>query len=322
MSPRPPNIYAGSNLDRMAHRRADTAWIDGLRASGRFVVLWDLKIAVRAAAVPMLIDWASLASQGADPADLLFLGLAGDEPWFAWVMAGDEADITARLRRWHPEGGLADLRRLSPQLPGEVSSRLALARALAAWHDTHRFCPRCGTQTTPQHGGHQRRCVNPACGAVQFPRLDPAVIMLVDDGAGACLMGRQKSWPPGLYSTLAGFVEPGESLEEAVIREVAEETGVLTTQAVYHSSQPWPFPQSLMLGFRARAISRRIRLDADEMDDARWFSAAMVRDPAPHGFQLPRIDSLARRLIDDWLAGLAPARGAAINPPGSDEHRR
>lgn len=153
-----------------------------------------------------------------------------------------------------------------------------------------------------------RRCTEPGCATMHFPRTDPAVIMLVTDGERA-LLGRNRNFPlPGMYSTLAGFVEPGESLEDAVAREVREETGIVVGPVVYHSSQPWPFPANIMLGFHARALSREITVDPGELEDARWFSRDFLRSHRDDDtFRMPRRDSIARRLIEDWLAGaIAP----------------
>jgi NAD+ diphosphatase len=190
---------------------------------------------------------------------------------------------------------------------------LAYARGLIHWHRRHRFCGRCGSPTQSRHGGHMRLCTNAECGREHFPRTDPAVIMLVTrpgldggpDGGpdgGAVLMGRQKSWTEGMYSTLAGFVDPGESLEEAVAREVHEEAGIAVADVTYMASQPWPFPSSLMLGFRARATSMEIHINRDELDDARWFTRDQIARFGEAGLSLPRQVSIARWLIDQWLA--------------------
>ena len=178
---------------------------------------------------------------------------------------------------------------------------MAHARGLIYWHQRHRFCSLCGSPAEIRDAGHMRRCGNADCAAEHFPRTDPAVIMLVADG-DRCLMGRQAEWPTGLYSTLAGFVEPGESLEEAVAREIWEEAGITVRDVRYHSSQPWPFPASLMLGFYATATSTEISLNRDELDDARWFHRNDLRNPG-EGMRLPRQTSISRRLLDDWLAG-------------------
>ena len=148
-----------------------------------------------------------------------------------------------------------------------------------------------------------RRCTNPECKAMHFPRTDPAVIMLVSDGERA-LLGRNKNFPPGIYSTLAGFVEPGESLEDAVAREVREETAIEVGAVAYHSSQPWPFPANIMLGFHAEAVSSEITVDYGELEDAKWFEREwLLKHTDDSTFRLPRLDSIARRLVEDWLHG-------------------
>jgi NAD+ diphosphatase len=185
--------------------------------------------------------------------------------------------------------------------PRGEGSLLAYARGLIYWHGRHRFCGVCGSPTLAFEGGHVRRCTNPACGSSHFPRTDPAVIMLVTDGDRA-LVGRQAVWPKGMHSTLAGFVEPGESLEAAVAREVFEEAGIEVDQVRYHSSQPWPFPCSIMLGFYARARTTEIKLDQLELEDARWVERDwLLAHQDDEDFRLPRLDSIARRLIEDWL---------------------
>jgi len=179
---------------------------------------------------------------------------------------------------------------------------LAYARGMLTWHRRHRFCGSCGGATDSAEAGFLRVCRNPECQHHHFPRTDPAVIMLVVDGE-RCLLGRQARWPAGMYSTLAGFVEPGETLEEAVAREVKEESGVSVRRVRYHSSQPWPFPTSLMLGFYAEAASHDIAVNGDELEDARWFERGWLREnDGKNGFFLPRRDSIARRLVNDWLA--------------------
>jgi len=157
---------------------------------------------------------------------------------------------------------------------------LAYARALVSWRRRHHYCGSCGTATVSRSAGHVRVCPDQGCGDEQFPRLDPAVIVLVSDGARA-LLGRQKAWPPGRYSTIAGFVEPGESLEDAVLREVLEETGVAVRECRYHSSQPWPFPSSLMLGFTAEADAAAVPRADDELEDVRWFTREDVAAGRP-----------------------------------------
>ena len=164
-----------------------------------------------------------------------------------------------------------------------------------------RFCGNCGSQTAIREGGYMRVCTNDDCGQRHFPRMDPAIIVLVTCGE-RCLLGRKPVWPEGMYSTIAGFVEPGESIEDAVVREVREETGVEVAEMCYRSSQPWPFPTSLMLGFRARAKSEAIRVEQDELEDARWFTRAEMQEALDQDrLRLPPAISISRRLIEDWF---------------------
>jgi len=196
----------------------------------------------------------------------------------------------------------ADLRQLAGRLAREDGALLALARAMMFWHSRHRFCGACGAPTRSEEAGHMRRCTDAACNTMHFPRTDPAVIMLVTDGERA-LLGRNKNFVAGMYSTLAGFVEPGESLEDAVKREVREEAAIEVGAVHYHSSQPWPFPANIMLGFYAEAVSTEIALEDGELADAQWFDRTWLRSHVDdNSFRLPRRDSIARRMIGDWLA--------------------
>ena len=171
------------------------------------------------------------------------------------------------------------------------------------WHQQHRFCSVCGHPTEPKEAGHKRQCVNPACGAEHFPRTDAAMIVIVHDGGDRCLLARSPRFPPNMYSALAGFLEPGESLEDCVVREVYEEVGLRVTDVRYHSSQPWPFPRSVMIGFHARAENTDLTLDEEEIEDARWVTRDFLRakDQWQNFFIPPRI-AVARHLIDDWIA--------------------
>jgi NAD+ diphosphatase len=222
------------------------------------------------------------------PVEPVFLGVAASGSAL-FAVASDEGGV-----------GLRDAAaRLSPADAGLV----AYATAIVNWHRTHRYCANCGAATVMREAGHVRAC--PSCGAAHHPRTDPVVIMLVHDG-DRVLLGRQARWPAGRYSTLAGFVEPGESLEEAVAREVAEEAGVQVGAPLYRSSQPWPFPASLMLGFHAPYTGGDARATDAELEDVRWFDraeiGAMARGEAA-GLHLPPPQAIARRLIDEWLEG-------------------
>jgi NAD+ diphosphatase len=210
--------------------------------------------------------------------------------------------VLARGVRAPEEWGM--LRTVGPQLSPVEAGFLVQAQALSEWHRSHRFCARCGGGLTVGQSGYVLTCES--CGRQHFPRTDPAVIMLVTDGERA-LLGRQPAWPEGRYSTLAGFVDPGESLEQAVAREVLEETGVEVGEVSYFGNQPWPFPSSLMVGFFARAVTTEIRVDQDELEDARWFSREDMKAEAEAGtLVLPGGISISRSLVEAWYGGPLP----------------
>jgi NAD+ diphosphatase len=228
---------------------------------------------------------------GIDVDELVLLGeYRGLAVFTAEVESTDAPDL---------EGGgeFADLRLAAALLPHDEAGLVAYARAMISFRHRHRFCGSCGAPTMPRNNGRVMTCAREGCATEFFPRVDPAVIVLVTDGDRA-LLGRQPGWPAGRYSTIAGFVEPGESLEDAVRREVLEETGIETGTMTYQSSQPWPFPRSLMLGFRAEALSTQIRLGDAELEDARWFH----RDELRGGSMMPFAQSIAYRLIHEWLS--------------------
>jgi NAD+ diphosphatase len=301
-----PNVYTGSPLDRVSDRRDDDAWVAGALESdqARFLPVWRARNFVRGhedgrpeAVLVGGAAGAALARLAAAEGNWALLGLLDGAPVFAIDLSAAE-DSTTIL----PPGlgDFADLRRIGPGMPAEQAAMLAHARGLLHWRSRHRFCGVCGQPCVPRSAGNAMACTG--CETQHFPRTDPAVIMLVTHQDRA-LLGHSTRFPrANMYSTLAGFVEPGESLEEAVRREVFEEAGVRVGRVAYHSSQPWPFPASIMLGFYAEALTEEIVIAADELRDARWFSRAEVRDPAAHGFSVPPPDSIARRLIDDWIA--------------------
>ncbi|HWH27617.1 MAG TPA: NAD(+) diphosphatase [Mycobacteriales bacterium] len=226
--------------------------------------------------------------------DRLYLGTDADGPLFA-VAGSLQPRLGTRA---------ADLRVLGAALDDHDAGLLAHAVGLTNWHAAHPRCSRCGAPTQVVRGGSVRRC--PDDGSEHFPRTDPAVIVLVTDGADRCVLGRQAVWPPGRFSTLAGFVEPGESAEQAVVREVGEEAGIAVAEVRYVASQPWPFPSSLMLGFFATCDAAACPTTVDgELDDVRWFTRDELREAAEwgrgSGLQLPGRVSIARHLIDTWL---------------------
>jgi len=198
------------------------------------------------------------------------------------------------------KGKFYNLREISPLIDGIEGSILAYARAIMFWHYRNGFCSVCGSITKITKSGHQRNCTNKSCASFHFPRTDPAVIMLVI-GDEKVLLGRQKIWPEGLYSTLAGFVEPGETIEHAVAREVYEESGLIVKNITYKYSQPWPFPSSLMLGFTALAQTKNIKYNDSEIEDAKWFSREEILNFEKSKKFLPMKLSVSRRLIEDWL---------------------
>lgn len=310
----PTNALAlelGRALDRAAHLRRDAQALAAARSDprSRVVVVHRSLGLVRIGDEPRVqrLSFEQLDSWSWTDDDLLYLGTRrqesvsdsdGPEHLFAVdVSALDPSDLSLA-----EQDELVELRQFAGLLPPEDANLIATARAMSTWHRNHRHCGRCGAPTQSVDAGHLRRCTD--CGFEIFPRTDPAVIMMVHDGGDRCLLGRQASWPPGVYSTLAGFVEPGESLEMAVAREVREETGVKVLSAHYHSSQPWPFPTSIMLGFWALAehADGAIAQD-DELEDARWFSRQELPDLlATKTVRLPPPMSIARRLIDDWCS--------------------
>ena len=233
----------------------------------------------------------------------ILLGWYEQEPCLLLPLTADFTPDLPSVSSWRFE----ELRPLAATLERHEAGLLAYARALAYWQMRHRHCGRCGRPSTPQRAGHVMQCAAPHCGEVFFPRIDPAVIVLVHDGDRA-LLGRQASWPEGRFSTIAGFVEPGESLEDAVAREVAEETGVSVCGLRYHSSQPWPFPSSLMLGFMAIADETHIQVGC-ELAEANWFTRD---DIAQQKVILPPATSISYRLIETWFNDYAGAPLHAI----------
>lgn len=302
---RAPNVYEGGGLDRAALRRRDDAWLAAQLAhpATRLVPVWRSRNLVLDAEhpVPVLLGADSAAELVASAGCVVLLGVAGETAHFAVDLS--HLDDPAEHPLLRLAGRFLDLRAVGPLLGHADGALLAYARGLVHWHARHRFCGVCGSPTESADAGHVRRCTDPACATQHFPRTDPAVIVLVSDGDRA-LLGRQKIWQPGMHSVLAGFVEPGESLEDAVRREIAEEAGIAVEDIRYHSSQPWPFPSSIMLGFTARARTTEISVDGEELETAGWFDRAALRaSPEDERFRLPRRDSIARRLLDDWLAG-------------------
>jgi NAD+ diphosphatase len=289
--------------DRSGERRTDDAWLEHVWRDPSTRVL--LVAGNRIRPVDGTIPWVSSA-EVPEHGTRVLLGEHDDRVWFAQVV--DPAPEAGG-----PEDGWVGVRELLPHLAGAGVEQAPLvfhAIGLAEWLLATRFCPRCGGRLEPRLAGHELECVD--CHRRQFPRTDPAVIMAITSGEPgsdeeALLLGRQDVWPPGRYSTLAGFLEPGETLEDAVRREVREETGVVVGEVTYFGNQPWPLPASLMLGFRGRAVSREIHVDGAEIQDARWFTRDDMRAETAAGtLVLPGGVSISRSLVEDWYGGALP----------------
>jgi NAD+ diphosphatase len=295
------NTFAIGPIDRAADRRRDPAWLAAQERDehSQFIPVWRSQnlFPISDAPRPVLLSPHQVRAHIPESTSSTLLGILECRPYFAIDLPSGDA-AAARLAEL---GKFQDLRQLAALLDRETGALLAYARAMAYWHAQHRFCGLCGSPTFSTEGGHARVCCNDRCGEHHFPRTDPAVIVLVCCGEQA-LLGRKSVWPEGQYSTVAGFVEPGESIEAAVAREVWEETGIQIAGMDYRSSQPWPFPSSLMLAFRARAARRAIRVDQYELEHARWFTRDELRDGLTAGtLRLPPPVSVSFRLIEDWF---------------------
>lgn len=288
----PPLPLAGAHTAREAHRRRDAEWIAArLRDErSRVALVWGQQTLHGRQGDPVWLSPGALPE--AVLREVVFLGERAGQAVFAAPVDDQAAAAAPADAEW------GELRRHLLLLEPEEAGLLAFARGMAYWHARHRFCGACGAPAESREAGHLRACTG--CGAVHFPRTDPAVIVRVEH-RGRCLLGRQAGWDPGVYSVLAGFVEPGESLEDAVAREVLEEAGVAVREVRYHSSQPWPFPSSLMVGFTARADSAEVRVD-DELEDVRWFTRGQVRHGLAAGtLRMPSRYSISYRLLEEWL---------------------
>jgi NAD+ diphosphatase len=297
------NIFAGLSLvlDRMSERRDEEAWLAEqagcrearyllLNATGESYLLQEAEG----------LRWLSGAERNAWFADVpaSLLGIAGGCPHF--LLALDDAHPFDALEE-RLAARRIDLREAGLRLAADEAGLFAYAKGLAHWQRETRFCSGCGAPLKRVAAGHRMQCTNDACGRLHFPRTDAAIITIVEHD-GACLLGRQASWPKGRWSALAGFVEPGESLEDAVRREVAEEAGVRVGEVHYHSSQPWPLPASLMVGFIARALDPAIDLRDGELEDARWFTPGQIMAGLADGsFATPTRLSVSYQLLAHWL---------------------
>jgi NAD+ diphosphatase len=292
-----------STVDRATVRRADGAWVEAAWADprSRVLVVSDSQALVRSVAGrPELVF---VSSAEAPEGTKFLLGVDTDDvAYFGVSVPGG----VSRVRSGEDDVQPMSLRQVGAVLSDRDAGLLTHAVALANWHDTHTHCPRDGTPTVPAPAGHLTTC--PTDGSEHFPRLDPAVIMLVTDPDDRCLLARNALWPKGRMSVLAGFVEPGESAEHAVAREVFEETAITVGHIRYLGSQPWPMPRSLMLGFQAAApAGQRITVDAEEIGEARWFTREeMLAAIGTEELAVAPTSSIARRLIEFWYGGELP----------------
>jgi NAD+ diphosphatase len=299
--------FAGNPLDRVSQRRQDAGWVASLldHPETRVLPLHDLKPRVRHASAADL-DWQSVGSWRSliDAGNtLILLGIRDGRAYFA---------LDAGQAETPPDGKTVamDARSVAPMIDGGEAAILAEARSLIDWHARHRFCAQCGTPSVVASGGWVRHCPN--CKAHHFPRVDPVVIMLAVRGE-RCLLGRGRRRVGTRFSCLAGFMEPGETLEEAVRREILEESGIRVGRVRYLASQPWPFPSSLMMGFLAEALSGEITIDPDELAEARWFERDEVRamversradEPVPGMVTLPPPLAIGHQIARRWAFGI------------------
>jgi len=308
----PFHAFAGIQFDRLADRRDDREWMAQLDIEKIQVIpVWRGRVLVDSINdLPRMSSINRYSATVGNQDGLIFLGEFRDQIFFA-IDISDHDDPAVRA-----PGQFHDLRAVSGLLHRDELGLLGYARALTHWQRTHQFCGKCGARNQIVKAGHVMECSNANCKQQNFPRLDPAVIVLVNDG-DRVLLGRQTQFSPGRYSTIAGFVEWAESIEEAVMREVREETGVIVNEAQYHSSQPWPFPSSLMLGFIAQATTTEVTLHDGELEDARWFSR---KDIAAGALSLPPTLSISFALIEHWYNQGSPCAlrdepGARIDTP-------
>jgi NAD+ diphosphatase len=301
------NFFDADTIDRLTEKRKDKQWLQHHmeQSTSRIVPVWrDMNLVSNSneeipRAVFLSFKQFLKITNGILPDILLGIDKSNNTVYFAVELSELDTTLPECFASY---GEFKTLRDVGTNIDRHQASLLAYARAMIIWHRNHLFCGRCGSSTHVSEGGHVRVCDNTQCNRHHFPRTDPAVIVLVSCG-DKCLLGRAPRWPQVVYSTIAGFVEPGESLELAVAREVKEETAVQVDprQVVYHSSQPWPFPASIMLGFSVETHHQKIFIDHNELEDAQWFSRSQMDEGLAAGtFRLPTKYSIANRLIEDW----------------------
>jgi len=301
-----PIVFTGSNLDRAGHHRTNPEWLQERLQdpNSRFLPMHSLKALIDLKGQAS-IDWRSaeeIREFLSDDVPFIFLGLADSIAHFAIDVSIIDNPKRLPNTDW---GKFIDVRSVAAQVsPGDAAS-LAQARSMIDWHNRHGFCAVCGTKTRAQELGYSRICGDESCGATHFPRTDPVAIMMVTKG-DKCLLGQGLNFPSDFFSCLAGFIEPGETIEQGVRREVQEESGIIVEAVRYHASQPWPYPSSLMIGCFAEAVSEEITVDKTELGDARWFTRDDVRQMlansgSPAGLRLSPPFALAHQLSKAWV---------------------
>ncbi|MFN8445240.1 MAG: NAD(+) diphosphatase [Caldilineaceae bacterium] len=299
------NFLANNPLDRQGVKRRDNTWLEEQlhNPATRIVPMWQSKnlFVSEHSPTPIFVT-PDIVADLLPTGEPIFLGTWQNTSYFALDIVSETPPeaITAL-------GSFQDLR-FRPGIDPQLAAILGYAKGLIYWHSRHRYCSDCGSPSASRDGGFVRICMSSTCGKSHFPRTDMAIIVVVHgvDEAGneRCLLARQPTWPPGRYSVIAGFVEPGESLEAAVAREVKEETDIDVQSIEYHSSQPWPFPGSLMLGFMAQASSHEITTVDQELEHARWFTRQELKDSIVSGqLKLPPMTAISYRLIESWFDG-------------------
>jgi NAD+ diphosphatase len=305
-----PCHFAGGELDRLEHRRSNGSWINRAlkKKSARFIIFSDGKplVNTKPKVLPAYQSYEAISDFLKEKPTTVLLGSGGKHNYFAVDLSGVDAKETKSLAK--KGANFKDLRSVAiafTATPYKVDlANLGLAKALLGWHESHQFCSRCGTKTKLRRAGYMRKCAKPSCETEHFPRTDPVVIMLaIRDGK--CLLGRQPQFLEGVYSALAGFMEPGESIEEAVRRELYEEAGIRVGEVTYFASQPWPFPASLMIGCYAEALNDDFEMRDGELQNLRWVlreeMRAAVEGQPKADFQLPPRMAISHRLIRSWM---------------------
>ena len=301
-------FYASSAINRHGHYRNDKNLLKNMivEKNTKFIPFYNGKnlfTEINKNITPVIFNKIELDDFFPNAIDdTIFLGEANTLNY----IGVDLSTPNQKFKCWLKKNNIIidDLRKYGPVLDDIEASFLALSNGMFFWHNTHKFCGSCGSQNFSKEGGFVMKCSNNKCSKSHFPRTDPAIITLISF-QDKVLLGRSPRFPDSMYSTLAGFVEPGESLEQALEREVFEEVGIKVKNIKYFNSQPWPFPASLMLGFFAEAVNDQMTIDYDEIEDAHWFSInelkSLEHPSISGGFKLPRVDSIARRLVDTWV---------------------